>query len=298
MKRDIIKINEDICDGCGECIPNCHEGALQIIDGKARLISDLMCDGLGACIGHCPLDTISIERREAEPYDEIKVIQEVIPKGYNTILAHLKHLKDHKETLFVEQGMEYLKNNNININISKLKTDLYANDKQNETNDKINIDISSIMASGCGCQSSAPQEFNKEESKAESGSLQSQLTHWPVQLHLINPASNFFQNTDLLIAADCVAYTLGNFHQDYLKDKALIIACPKLDSGLDIYLEKIIALINNAKVNTITLLIMEVPCCAGMKSLVEEAISKATRKVPVKLSVVGIKGDILSEGWI
>jgi NAD-dependent dihydropyrimidine dehydrogenase PreA subunit len=294
MKRDIIKIDEDICNGCGDCIPNCHEGALQIIDGKARLVSDLMCDGLGACIGHCPLDAISIETREAEPYDEIKVIQEVIPKGYNTILAHLKHLKDHNETAFVEQGLGYLETNNNDIDMEKLKSDLNANDKQEE----IKIDASSLMGSGCGCEGSAPQEFNKEETNATSGSLQSQLTHWPVQLHLINPASNFFQNADLLIAADCVAYTMGNFHQDYLKDKALIIACPKLDSGLDTYIEKITALINDAKINTITLLIMEVPCCGGMRSIVEEAISKATRKVPVKLSVVGIKGDILSEEWI
>ncbi len=105
MERDVIKIDEELCDGCGECVPGCHEGALQIIDGKARLISDLMCDGLGACLGHCPQGAMEIERREADPYDETKVMEIMVPKGINTVIAHLKHLKDHNEMDFVKEGL-------------------------------------------------------------------------------------------------------------------------------------------------------------------------------------------------
>jgi ferredoxin len=113
MLRKIIKIDEDKCDGCGECVPNCHEGALQIIDNKARLISDLFCDGLGACIGHCPQDAISIEEREAEPYDEKKVMEYIVSGGENVIIAHLKHLLDHKEFGFFDEAINYLEENNI-----------------------------------------------------------------------------------------------------------------------------------------------------------------------------------------
>jgi len=108
MKRDIIKINEELCNGCGLCVPNCHEGALQVIDGKVRLISDLMCDGLGACIGHCPLGAITIEQREAEAYDEVKVMADMVSKGKNVVIAHLKHLKEHGEEGFLEEGITYL----------------------------------------------------------------------------------------------------------------------------------------------------------------------------------------------
>src|SRR5690606_1796888 len=108
MQRDIIKIDEEKCNGCGLCVPNCHEGALQVIDGKVRLVSELMCDGLGACIGHCPEGAITIEKREAEPYDEIAVISEMVKKGPNTVIAHLKHLKDHHEYGYLEEGTTWL----------------------------------------------------------------------------------------------------------------------------------------------------------------------------------------------
>ena len=115
VKRKIIKIDEDKCNGCGLCIPNCHEGALQIIDGKVRLISDLFCDGLGNCLGHCPTDALTIEEREAEQYDEKKVIDKMIPMGINTIKAHLEHLKDHNETKFLNQAIEHLKEKNLQL---------------------------------------------------------------------------------------------------------------------------------------------------------------------------------------
>ena len=111
MKREIVNIDEELCNGCGDCIPNCHEGALQIIDGKARLISDLMCDGLGACLGYCPEGAITMEEREAEAYDEVKVMKDMVFKGKNTIIAHLSHLKNHNQTNFLKLGVEYLLDN-------------------------------------------------------------------------------------------------------------------------------------------------------------------------------------------
>ena len=118
MKREIVLIDEEKCNGCGQCVPNCHEGALQIIDGKARLVSDLFCDGLGACVGHCPEDAISIVEREAQPYDERKVMEIIVPKGSNTILAHLRHLKDHGEEEFLQQAIEFLQEKKVNIDLT------------------------------------------------------------------------------------------------------------------------------------------------------------------------------------
>ena len=126
---------------------------------------------------------------------------------------------------------------------------------------------------------------------AYSGELPSELSHWPIQLHLINPAGGHFRESNLVIAADCTAFTHGNFHGKYLKGQTLVIACPKLDQGLDIYKEKIRQLIDIAKVNTITVIIMEVACCRGLLQVVRNAASEASRNVPVKLVIVSIKGE-------
>ncbi len=295
MKRQIIKIDENLCNGCGECIPNCHEGALQIIDGKARLVSDLMCDGLGACIGHCPLGAISIEEREAEPYNETKVIAGMIEKGENTIFAHLKHLKDHKEFGFMKEGIRYLNEHRdeLNFDMDKMLLRLAEEEQQEAKRNS--------CASG-GCPGSAVMDYttmdiDPNKSEAPVGNLSSALSHWPVQLHLINPASSHFQGTDLLIAADCTAFTAGGFHSEYLKGKTLAIACPKLDSGIDSYQDKIRRFIDEAKVNTITLLIMEVPCCGGLIQIIKNAMAQSTRKIPVKTIVMSTQGKKISENW-
>lgn len=293
MKRDIIKIDEEKCNGCGVCVPNCHEGALQIIDGKVRLVSDLMCDGLGACIGHCPEGAITIEQRECEPYDEIKVMEIMVPKGFNTVVAHLKHLKEHNETGFLKQGMGYLSQNaqKLTFKIEDVKNAVHQQEHTDE-------------GSGCngGCAGSKTVVFDPASIKMDNskinGSLQSQLRQWPVQLHLINPGASYFIGSDLLVAADCSAFTLGDFHQNWLKGKSLVIACPKLDQGKEIYLQKLITLIESSKVNTITVLIMEVPCCGGLLNIVEMAVQRSQRKVPVKAVTIGIKGEILAEEWI
>jgi hypothetical protein len=131
-----------------------------------------------------------------------------------------------------------------------------------------------------------------------AGNIQSQLTQWPIQLHLISPTAPYYRNADVLLTADCVAYAVADFHRDYLKDKSIAIACPKLDSGQEIYLDKIKAWIDDAQINTLTVLIMQVPCCMGLLNLARQAAQSAGRKVPVKYVVVGVQGDILQEAWV
>ena len=293
MIREIVNIDEDKCNGCGLCVPNCHEGALQIIDGKARLISELMCDGLGACLGHCPEGAITIEKREADEYDEAVVVQQIIPKGKNTMVAHLKHLKEHGETTFLKQAVSYLKihSGEIPFNVEAVIAEVHS----------AKVESSGGCASG-GCPGSQEVSFEPKNLRFAPAAVvtetPSALRQWPVQLHLINPAGAAFHCTDLLLAADCVAFSLGNFHSKHLAGKSLIIACPKLDQGKEIYVEKIRRLIDEARVNTITIMMMEVPCCGGLSQLVRMAASQASRKVPVKEIIVSIKGEILDESWV
>ena len=137
-----------------------------------------------------------------------------------------------------------------------------------------------------------------KEYAGERCSVTSQLRQWPIQLHLVNPSASYFNKADLIIAADCTAYAYGNFHQDFLKGKSLIIACPKLDQGIERYIEKMSQIIKNGKINTITAVIMEVPCCSGLLRIIEEGIKKSGMKVPVKKVVIGLEGEVLSEEWV
>jgi NAD-dependent dihydropyrimidine dehydrogenase PreA subunit len=309
MLRDILRIDEELCNGCALCVPNCNEGALQVIDGKVRLVSELMCDGLGACIGHCPEGAITIERREAEPYSEVRVMEQMKNKGKNTITAHLKHLKDHGETGFLQEGMHYLKEHRteLNFNLNEVIHEVHAHDKAS-----VSAAVHTIPAGtahnhehvhnhgGGGCPGSRTMVIEKPAAGGVfvSESAQSELRQWPVQMHLVNPNASYFRNADLLVAADCVAYSTGGFHSNYLKGKSLVIACPKLDHGTEIYVEKLVTLIDTAKVNTITVMIMEVPCCGGLLQMVKTASSKALRRVPVKSMILGINGEMQKEEWI
>jgi len=292
MIREIVKIDEELCNGCGDCVPNCHEGALQIIDGKARLISELMCDGLGACLGHCPQGAITIEKREADEYDEVVVISQMIKSGKATVFAHLKHLQEHGEIGYLNEALTYIKANrdDMPFKISEVHELLHGTKEHKHE----------AAGVGCGCAGSAPQSFNVAGIKiaAPVGEVPSGLTQWPVQMHLINPAASYFNGADLLVGADCVAFTYGNFHNDYIKGRKLVIACPKLDQGKDIYIQKLIRLIDEARINTITVVIMEVPCCGGLSQMVQIAIQSASRKVPVKEVVISIKGEVLAEEWV
>jgi len=289
MKRDIIKIEEDLCNGCGQCVPNCHEGALQVIDGKIRLISELMCDGLGACIGHCPEGAIAIESREAEPYNETKVMELMINKGKNTVTAHLKHLKDHGEAGYLTDGVNYLKEHQdkLNFRLDEVMHEVYDHGHHHSH-------------SGGGCPGSKAVIIERSQNGGTAASVDqpSELRQWPVQMHLLNPNAPYLRDSDLLLAADCVAFSMGNFHSRYLRGKSLAVACPKLDHGTDIYIQKLTDMIDIAKVNTVTVMMMEVPCCGGLLQLVQKAQSKASRKVPVKQLIISLSGEVLDENWV
>lgn len=323
MKREIIRIDEELCNGCGICIPNCHEGALQIVDGKARLISDLMCDGLGACIGHCPEGAITMETREAVPYSEKAVMEEMISKGKNTIIAHLKHLKDHNEFGFLKEGVGYLLANRekAGFDVDEVLETVHAHKSGGSAKQEVKApqqqghghshDHGHAHAhahphphpqGGGGCPGSRSMTIERDNISLAGGvasaDAPSELRQWPVQMHLINPAAGYFQGSDVVVAADCAAFAAGNFHNKYLKGKTVAIACPKLDSNMEVYVSKITSLIDDSKVNTVTVIMMEVPCCGGLLRLVKAGAEKATRKVPIKMIIIGINGEPVKEEWV
>jgi len=156
------------------------------------------------------------------------------------------------------------------------------------------------MREFAGCPGSRTIDFSSKEDDKEAAAtkVKSQLRQWPIQLHLISPTAPYYQNADVLLTADCVAYALGNYHNDYLRGKSLAIACPKLDEGQEIYVEKIRSWFEDAKINTLTVLIMQVPCCKGIVSLAQQALAASKRKVPVKEIVISLQGEVLSEQWV
>jgi NAD-dependent dihydropyrimidine dehydrogenase PreA subunit len=300
MRREIIQIDEELCNGCGICVPNCHEGALQIIDGKARLVSELMCDGLGACIGHCPEGAITIEEREAVPYDELAVMSQMIKKGKNTMIAHLGHLKEHGEKEYLSQGVRYLLEHRDLLDFDPDEVLEAVHQQQPPPRQKSHHHHPhEEEGASCGCAGSATRTFAPVavEAPATGINQHSALTHWPVQLHLINPRAGHFKGSHLLMAADCTAFTLGNFHPSFLKGKTLAIACPKLDSNRESYVQKLSILVDESEIDMMTVMIMEVPCCSGLVQLVEVALSQCERRIPVKVIVVSVEGQILREQW-
>lgn len=257
MKRKIIKIDEDKCNGCGLCVPGCAEQAIQIIDGKAKLVSDVYCDGLGACIGECPQDALSIEEREADAFDEKKVHEAIAGR---------------KQEAPAEGGKS--------------------------AGQPLRVMPAAVKS---GCPGSAHAVLDRKTQTPPGGSSSqpqpSELTHWPIQLHLVNPAADFFQGRDVVLAADCTAFANGDFHHRFLKGKTLTIACPKLDEGQEEYIEKIRRMADEAKINTLTVLMMQVPCCRGLMQIAQAGLQKASRKVPLKAVIISLQGDVLAEDW-
>ena len=190
MKRTIIKIDEDLCDGCGICVEGCHEGALQLVNGKAVIVSDLYCDGLGACIPDCPQGAISLEEREAEPYNEAAVMERVVPKGEAVILAHFRHLKDHGEMGFLQEGIDYLKKHNIQVDLTSLNLDKEKQPKPQPV----------------------PWTSYKPVAQTRPDAVANQpVRQFPVQLHLINPMNSLFAGAHLLLASDCSGFVAPIF---------------------------------------------------------------------------------------
>jgi Pyruvate/2-oxoacid:ferredoxin oxidoreductase delta subunit len=244
--REVISIDGELCDGCGDCVTACAEGAIAIVDGTARLISDTYCDGLGACLGHCPQGAITIVQRDAPEFDE------------QAVARHLA-MRD-------TPGPAPRPGPVLNV-------------------------LAQVTGGGGGCPGSRPRLL---EPAAATDSV-SQLRHWPVQLHLVPPTAAFFQGADVLLAADCVAFALGDFHHTHLAGRSLAIACPKLDSNQEVYLAKLIAMIEEAGIRSLRVMVMEVPCCGGLVRLVEEALRRATRSLAADCLVVGTGGRILGE---
>ena len=216
-------------------------------------------------------------------------------------MAHLKHLQEHGEMHYLQAGIDYLRKNNVNIALNLLENDA----------DKPRI--------ACGCPGSMERSFaatnlansvkiatqSNENNLEDNGSIavenqennisESQLTHWPVQLHLLNPQAGFFKGADVVIAADCTAYAYADFHNRFIRNHKLAIACPKLDSNQETYVSKIADMIDTAQINTLTVVIMEVPCCGGLFQLAKMAIKRATRKIPLKRVIIGVQGEIKEE---
>ncbi len=272
MKRDIISIDEEKCTGCGNCVTGCPEGALQVIDGKARIISTLFCDGLGACIGECPEGAIEIEKRESEPYDEYKVMENIVKAGSNVIKVHLKHLNDHGQKEYLNQAINFLKEKNIKI-----------------------PDYEEEGPLPCACPGSMTQDLseNRQKSTNKPQILSAELKNWPVQLQLLNPDAPYLKNADLLISADCAPFAYVNFHQRFLKNKVLIIFCPKLDKTIDQYVDKLAEIFEKQNIKSISIVHMEVPCCSGIEVIVKRALEKSQKNIIIKDYTISIAGEII-----
>jgi ferredoxin len=295
--RTIIEIDEEKCTGCSLCIPNCPEGALQVIDGKVRLVSDLFCDGLGACIGYCPEGAIHVVEREAEPYDERRVVANIARQGATTIRAHLAHLSDHGEDALLRQALGWMADNGIEV------PEEIGKAAPLPVREETTVALDARNLQGCPAARAVDLKPVAAATATQPGapppSKPSELANWPVQLHLLSPMAPQLTGRDVLLAADCTAFAVGSFHDRFLKGKALAIACPKLDEGTDIYREKVTALVDHAQINSLTVAVMEVPCCRGLLVMAQEAVGKAKRKVPVKAVTIGIKdGAVLSEQWV
>ena len=263
MIREIVSIDEDLCDGCGNCVPSCAEGAIRVIQGKARIVSDVLCDGLGACLGDCPLGAIKIERREAVAFDEDAV--------------H-KHLPDPDRT------PDAIRPPSVP---DKTQRPLTA----------------SPPARHNGCPSARLVQFERvapapdsrpgPEGDSPGAETPSHLTHWPVQLRLLPAAAPFLRGARLLVTADCVPVACADFQRELLKDHAVVVACPKLDDTRG-YVEKLTDMIRQNDFAEITVARMEVPCCAGILQAVLAARGAAGGDTPVTDVVVAVDGRIIA----
>lgn len=238
VMRKIINIDEEKCNGCGQCVEACHEGAIQMIDGKAKLVRDDYCDGLGDCIGECPQDAITFEERMAEPFDEEAVEQ------------HLA--QDEDDTL------------------------------------------------ECGCPGSAVQDLDtadEEPTETPTSTGPSQLRNWPVQIHLVPPTAEYLEGADLLIAADCTAFAVPDFHERYLRGRVALVGCPKLDE-VERYRQKLADIFANNDVRSIEVLRMQVPCCGGLPEVVRRALEDSGAAIPASATTISAQGEKLDRSLI
>lgn len=304
MKRKIISIDEKKCTGCGQCIPDCPEGALQIIEGKARLVSDLFCDGLGACIGTCPEGAISVIEREAEAYDEKAVMATIARQGKAVIKAHLEHLIGHGQKALYDTAVEYLIENTIPIpdHNNSAYPKKPARTGQTLPEQPVHGHTAGTCPPGpdahhpyAACPGSAARSISRNTpaiNRQPSDKNESELRQWPVQLKLLNPAAPYFDNADLLVSADCVPFAYAGFHAEFLRDRIVIIFCPKLDADIDGYINKLAEIFTRHPIKSITVVHMEVPCCGGVRYVVDQALEQSGKKIPVTDKTILIDGGI------
>jgi Fe-S-cluster-containing hydrogenase component 2 len=227
--RKIIEIDEALCNGCGQCVPSCHEGAIQIVNGKAKLVAERYCDGLGACLGHCPTGALQVVEREADAFDE--------------------------------QAVE--------------------------------VHLSAQKPVHSGCPSARMQQFaSRPQVHASAASTPSELSHWPVQVHLVPPHAPFLEEADLLVAADCVPVAYPDFHRDLLQGRKVMIGCPKFDD-LHSYLLKFAEIFANVEIRSVTVAVMQVPCCQSLPVVVQKALEMAGKHVPIEKVVISLEGEIV-----
>jgi len=253
-KRKIIEINRDLCDGCGLCTTACAEGALELdAENKAVLAKEIYCDGLGACLDVCPTGALKIVERESSDYDAQAAYKHVLKTRGKEAAAHVHGVgKDH--------GQHH----------------------------------KAAAPLACGCPGSLAREIKPASAGARDGrtvSGASELGQWPIQLHLVSPLAPYFKESDLLVAADCTAFSLGSFHPDLLKGRKLVIACPKLDETTG-YVEKLAELIRLNDLKSLTVAVMSVPCCSGLHRMVERAVEESGVEIPIRRIVIGIDGQI------
>jgi len=256
MKRKIVHIHEALCNGCGICVQACHESAIQMINGKAKLLDDKYCDGLGDCLPACPTGAIEIIERTAVPYDEAAVIE----------LLH------------------------------SLGKDIPPSLQQNASLDSIDTSASQSVTSFSGCPGMQAKKLTNNNINSnfmnDNSSRPSQLRQWPIQLHLINPSADYLVDAHILIAADCTAFSYGDFHKDFMNGKVTIIGCPKLDDN-QFYAQKLTHIFTNNSINSITVARMEVPCCGGIVAAVKQALSKSEKAIPYNEVVISVDGKLV-----
>jgi NAD-dependent dihydropyrimidine dehydrogenase PreA subunit len=264
--RQIIRIDEDLCTGCGECVPDCAEGALEIVDGKVRVVADALCDGLGACIGGCPEGALTIEEREAPDFDEVAVEQRLHEIGRADEIAHPGNAQEAPPQLFATPAAHPAPGTG-----------------------GCPGSLSRALRPEGTAQAAQPATGSDDVPERDSESL---LANWPVQLGLVNPMAPFLRGSDLLIAADCAPVAYRMFHEDYLDGRSVVIACPKLDDA-GAHFEKLAELFHAARPRSVTVLHMEVPCCFGLSTLVSRAAAAAGVEVRVQEAVVTVRGEKL-----
>ncbi len=247
--RNIVKIDEEKCNGCGQCVTACAEGAIAIIDGKARLVSEIYCDGLGACLGTCPQDAITIEQREATDFDK-------------------------------EATQQYLAQQAQKGSASSAAAGAGAEGK-----------AGSFVCPGSRALKLQPKPNPTAPVQSLGGSVPSQLAQWPVQLHLVSPQAAYFQNAELLLAADCVPFAMGDFHSRVLQGRAIAVGCPKLDNS-EFYIEKLAEIIKANDLKSLSVIHMEVPCCFGLTHIAKEAIAKSGSSLTFEDVTISLQGEI------